>query len=84
MVLPETSSGHNNYWLWGPPHFNGDVAIVIGSNLEDNQQVFQECRQAAMISNQYARSFETNMPVFVCHNLKKPIVEIWPMLKNYI
>ncbi|MBA4405657.1 hypothetical protein C0389_00100 [bacterium] len=29
--------GLNNYWLWGPPvNWSGSVAIIIGSNKEDN------------------------------------------------
>jgi hypothetical protein len=82
--LPNAVSAHNNYWLWGPPKFNGEIAIVIGSNLDDNQQVFQECRQEAVIFNEYARSFETNLPVFVCRKIKRPLPEIWPALKDYI
>jgi hypothetical protein len=28
--LPRAISGHNNYWLWGPREYTGEIMIMIG------------------------------------------------------
>jgi hypothetical protein len=82
--LPGVISGHNNYWIWGPGKSTGKVMIIVGGDLEDHQPFYEECHQEAIIQNEYARSFETNLPVFVCKNLKFPVAEVWPQTKDFI
>jgi len=82
--LPPAISGHNSYWMWGPGKATGEVMIIIGGDLEDHQPYYQECRQEATIRNEYARSFETDLPVFVCHHLKEPVAKVWPQTRQFI
>jgi len=82
--LPPAISGHNSYWMWGPGKTTGEVMIIVGGELEDHQPFYEECRQEAIIQNEYARSFETDLPVFVCRNLKLPVAEAWPQTKGFI
>jgi len=81
--LPHAISSHNSYWLWGPGNATGDVAIVIGVSREQLQQLFADVTQADTIVSEYAMAYETNLPVYVCRKLKRPLAEVWPELKRY-
>jgi hypothetical protein len=81
--LPHAISSHNSYWLWGPGNATGDVAIVIGASREQLQQLFADVTQADTIVSEYAMAYETNLPVYVCRKLKRPLAEVWSELKRY-
>ncbi len=81
--LPQAISGHNNYWIWGPRHYTGEIIIMIGGNLENYGRVFQKIEQVAMIRHEYVMPHENNLPVYLCRGLTMPIKEIWPRLKHY-
>lgn len=82
--LPHAISGHNSYWMWGPGKTTGEVMIIVGGELEEHQPFYRECRQEAIFQNEYARSFETNLGVFVCRQLKQPIAVVWPQTREFI
>ena len=82
--LPHAISGHNNYWLWGPGNTTGEVVIVVGASREQLEPHFEDVTQAATVESEYAMAFETNLPVYVCRRLKRPLAEVWPALKRYI
>ncbi len=81
--LPKALSGHNNYWIWGPRNYTGEIIIMIGGSLEDYGGVFQKIEQVAVIKNEYAMPYENNLPVYLCRGLTLPVDEIWPRIKHY-
>jgi hypothetical protein len=82
--LPPAISGHNNYWLWGYGGADGKLIIAVGLPRERLEEVCESVRQAATVMSPYALERETNLPVYVCRNLKIPMAEAWRMLKRYI
>jgi hypothetical protein len=82
--LPGAVSGHNSYWLWGPGKSTGEVMIIIGGDLEDHQPFYESCSLEATHRNEYARSFESDLSIFVCRKLKEPIPKVWPLTRRYI
>jgi hypothetical protein len=80
--LPKASSGHNNYFLWGP-RGPGDPLIIIGGDAEDHRQAFRDVRQAGEIHCGYCMPYENDQPVWIARGLKAPIAQIWPMTKSY-
>jgi hypothetical protein len=82
--LPEAISGHNNYWLWGPGDYSGEVVIVLGYTLEDLKPMFDSVEQAGTVHCKYCMPFENDRPVYICRGLKRPLREIWPRLKRYV
>ena len=45
--LPFAISGHNNYFLWGPHGYTGEVMIVIsGDSVEDLQKYYSDVQIA--------------------------------------
>lgn len=82
--LPEAISGHNNYWLWGPGKYSGEVVIVLGSSLEELKALFETVEQVGTVRCQYCMPYENDRPVYICRRLKRPLQEIWPLLKHYV
>jgi 4-amino-4-deoxy-L-arabinose transferase-like glycosyltransferase len=89
--LPKATCGHNSYWFWGPPRWNGDVAIIFGTSndvqasLDDLSSFFQEVTYAAATSCQYCIPYENNRPIFICRGFKRgSFQDIWPREKHLI
>lgn len=80
--LPKASSGHNNYYLWGPPG-SGDTLIILGGDPEDHRQAFEDVRQAGTIRCGLCMPYENDQPVWIARGLKAPIDQVWPMTKHY-
>jgi hypothetical protein len=81
--LPQTMSGHNTYYLWGPGKCTGQVVIVIGYSLNDLRPVFESVAQAGLITCTYCMPAENNLPVYVARHLKGTIQALWPQVKHY-
>ncbi len=80
--LPAAVSGHNNYFLWGPPEGAGTV-IIIGGDEEDHRQSCANLERAGEIQCGYCMPFEDRQTVFVCRGLKMPLSELWPRVKHF-
>jgi Dolichyl-phosphate-mannose-protein mannosyltransferase len=83
LGLPHAISGHNNYYLWGPRNYTGEVVIVVGIPLQDLQSLFGQIDLAATINNDYAIPEENNLPVYICRKPKMTLQQAWPGLKFY-
>ena len=82
--LPRAISGHNNYYLWGPRHYTGDVMIIVGGSYEDHAPDFEQVVEAGAVACRYCMPYEDGVRIFVCRRLKTPLREVWPTVKNYI
>ena len=81
--LPRPISGHNNYYLWGPQQYTGEVVITVGIPMEKLQPLFQHIELAATIRNDYAIPEENNLPIYICREPKMTLQKAWPSLKFY-
>ena len=81
--LPRPISGHNNYYLWGPQQYTGEVVITVGIPIEKLQPLFQHIELAATIRNDYAIPEENNLPIYICREPKMTLQKAWPSLKFY-
>jgi hypothetical protein len=82
--LPKASSGHNNYWFWGPQNPAADIVITVGESREGVESSFSKVELAATVVSKYARSFETNLPIYIGRDPKMSLQEIWPRTKDFI
>lgn len=83
--LPHAISGHNNYWLWGPGRFKGDIVITVGESLEDVSKSFEDVVEAGKFYHPYAMPYEYRNPIYLCRKPKfKSIEEVWPRTKEFI
>jgi hypothetical protein len=81
--LPKAISGHQNYYLWGPGPYTGEILITVGSDLEDLQPLFEEVEPAATFTNKYVMPYENNSMIYICKRMKIPLREFWPKVKCY-
>lgn len=83
LGLPKSIGVHNNYWIWGPRDYNGDVLIIMGGAYEDHAPGFAEVKLAGVSDCQYCMPYEDNMNIFICRGLKVPLDKVWEAEKNF-
>jgi len=83
LGLPHAISGHNNYYLWGPQDYLGEVVIAFGVPLEKLTPIFGQIERVATIGNEYAIPEENDLPVYICRQPKMTLRQAWPRLKFY-
>jgi hypothetical protein len=81
--LPKVICTHQNYFLWGPREYNGEIVILVGSNdIEEARSHFASVEPVAEIYNPYAMPYE-NRPILLARGLKGNLRQLWPRLKNW-
>lgn len=81
--LPKTIGNHNNYWIWGPRGYTGEVMIILGGSLEGHQEKFETVEQVQVSDCEYCMPYEDNVGVFVCRNPVTSLQAYWGKLKHY-
>lgn len=82
--LPPAVSGHNSYWLWGPPPgAGGEVVIVLGDEREDLEALFHEVERAGTVECTYCMPYEDGLPVWVARDLRGDLQDLWAGVKSY-
>jgi len=81
--VPPVTSGHNQYFLWGPQGHSGEVVICVGGNCDDVARVFTTSEVAARFSAPWIQPYEDGIPIVICRGIKKPLAELWPKAKMY-
>ncbi|HEY2352630.1 MAG TPA: glycosyltransferase family 39 protein [Candidatus Acidoferrum sp.] len=80
--LPKAICTHQNYFLWGPRDYHGEIVIRIGSKPEDAEKYYQSVQVAATLNNPYSMPEEKN-PILLCRHRKKDLQTDWPTLKKW-
>lgn len=80
--LPKAISGHQNYFLWGPRHYTGDIVILLGGLEREAREQFESVTVAATLQNPYAYRYE-NRPILLCRGLKWNLQTEWSRVKNW-
>ncbi|MBV8434009.1 MAG: glycosyltransferase family 39 protein [Candidatus Eremiobacteraeota bacterium] len=82
--LPPAISAHNNYWIWGPRRYSGNVVVDVNGDCGASQHLFASSRLAARFDAPWVISYEHDIPIMVCAGIKVPLATLWPTLKNFI
>lgn len=82
--LPPALSGHNNYWLWGPRGYTGEVMIVLGESREDLERSFASVAAADTVRCEHCMPYERGRTVWLCRGLRRPLREVWLETKKFI
>jgi Dolichyl-phosphate-mannose-protein mannosyltransferase len=83
--LPPAISGHQNYFLWGPRDWSGEVALVLDTRDDDEREQFVSVEDLGQIvSSPWAMPFERRTHVYLCHDLKANVREFWPQVKKWL
>jgi hypothetical protein len=81
--LPKSIGEHNNYWIWGPRDFNGELLLFLGGAKEELLEDFESVEQIGVSDCNYCMPYENHVKIFICRRLKAPIREVWLSAKNY-
>ena len=80
--LPKAISGHQNYFLWGPRNYTGEMVILVGVPESDARKQFASVEVAATLNIPYAYAYETR-PILLCRGLKGNLQTLWPRVKYW-
>ena len=80
--LPKAICTHQNYFLWGPRSYTGEIVIRIGTKPEDARDYYESVSVAATLNNPYAMPYERK-PILLCRHRKKNLQTDWPDIKNW-
>jgi Dolichyl-phosphate-mannose-protein mannosyltransferase len=75
--LPRAISGHNQYGLWGPRGYSGDVVIAIGFPESRLEQSFGEVQPMETISPPHALPEESHLTIYLCRKPKQNLTSSW-------
>ncbi|HEX3183945.1 MAG TPA: glycosyltransferase family 39 protein, partial [Pyrinomonadaceae bacterium] len=79
--LPKAISGHQNYFLWGPRNYTGEMMILMGEEENEARKHFESVTVAATLNNPYAYRYE-NRPILLCRHLKWDLQTGWARVKK--
>ncbi|MGH9736801.1 MAG: glycosyltransferase family 39 protein [Candidatus Acidiferrales bacterium] len=80
--LPKAISGHQNYFLWGPRNYTGEIVILVGESEADVRTEFASVQIGAKQSTHYAFWYE-NQPILLCRGLKWNLETGWSRVKHW-
>jgi hypothetical protein len=83
LGLPPCISGHNNYWIWGPRGYDGELLIVLGGALEDKLEKFESVEVAGESTCRYCMPYENGLKIYVCRKLRLKVADLWPRQRHY-
>jgi hypothetical protein len=81
--LPKSIGGHNNYWIWGPRDYKGEVVIVVGGDLEEHKDDFESVVPAGVSTCDHCMPYENNVKIFIGRGLKYNLKDVWSEMKHY-
>jgi hypothetical protein len=79
--LPKAISGHQNYYLWGPRNYTGEVLILLGMPKEDTD-LCKSVEESEKVGHPYAMDYE-HYTILICRDLKGGLQENWPKVKHW-
>jgi 4-amino-4-deoxy-L-arabinose transferase-like glycosyltransferase len=79
--LPKAISGHQNYFLWGPRSYTGEILILVGQSQDPHDDI-ASVQVAATQHTPYAFWYE-NQPVLLCRGLKWNLKDGWARVKYW-
>jgi hypothetical protein len=83
--LPPAISGHQNYFLWGPRDYTGELVLVLDDEADDERELFTEVEELGqVVSSPWAMPWEQRQKIWLCRGLKGDLRTFWPRVKNWL
>lgn len=80
--LPKAISGHQNYFLWGPRNYTGEIVILVGEGEGYARKEFASVAIGATLHTPYAFWYETQ-PILLCRGLRGNLQLLWYRFKHW-
>ncbi len=81
--LPKSIGGHNNYWIWGPGDYTGDIILIFSDKVGNKAELFEEVTELDTLQCPYCMPYESDLKLYLCKGLKIPVDELWLKIKNF-
>lgn len=83
LGLPPAVSGHNNYWLWGPPQDHGAL-VAVGPLGDLLSQICPLIESRQTVSNPWeVDNEEFGTPILLCREPTGQLSDIWDSARHY-
>ncbi len=83
LGLPMAVSGHNTYWLWGPPARTGPI-IGVGRVDGTLGPICRDLEVVGTIGNPHGvENEEAGLPMYLCATPLRTLAEIWSDVRHY-
>lgn len=82
--LKRVLCGHNNFWLWGPGGWDGEVAIFVNKWPDEIKDLFVSFEQVGVVDAPNAVPEQNGSPIWIARGLKIPVTEFWKKIRNYV
>ena len=84
LGLPAAYSGHNNFYLWGPPPAADTSVLAVNVSVARLRRAFSTVRRVATFSNGIGVSDdEQGAPIFLATGLRSSWAHEWPAFRDY-
>jgi hypothetical protein len=80
--LPPAIGKHNNYWLWGPGNYTGEIMIILQSDGRRDRDHFATVEPVGRVEHPYSRRDE-HYTIWLCRGPRFNLQDVWPKLKLY-
>jgi hypothetical protein len=86
LGLPRAISGHNNFYLWGPGSYTGEVALIYTheSREDDLRAYYEDVVLLDRFTHPYVPAYGNNCGVYLCRRPRLPFEEIWQRVKMFV
>jgi len=80
--LPRAISKVNNYWIWGPRNYTGEIVIVLSSDGSGDRRHFSSVEAVGKVEHPYSRR-DTHFTIWLCRGPQFNLQDVWPRMKVY-
>lgn len=82
--LPQAISPHLNFWYWKPAGLDPTTLVTVGYSPGDLRFLCGSITRAATVSIPYSiDNLNQGAPILICTDLREPLGQAWPALKNF-
>ena len=85
LGLPPAFSGHNNYWLWGPPPEDTRAVLAVGGRAEEYGRSFERVERVGETPDSpWNMPYERKRPIWLLTGPRATLPTLWATVRLYI
>ena len=81
--LPKIACQHNNWFLWGPPAWDGSVAILLRRDSTGAREEFDNVTVAGFAGHPLAMPYEQDLPILIARGFHADLAAAWKQGKHF-
>lgn len=81
--IPTIACQHNNWFLWGPPHWDGAVGIFVGRDSTELATEFDHVEMVTVAGHPLAMPYERDLPIAIVRGFRGDLARAWVAGKHF-